>query len=100
MKMDQADFLDLKNDFFRVVETAKAIKPANFGALTMRDAWSVLHRVEQERSYSDDIRAQLETVTGIPCSVARREDYRMGYFYSRGLNDAHIETALRRILAS
>ena len=97
MKMPQDMFETLKHDFFKV---AHAIAESKGPFDLNRARWSILSRVEQERQYTGDLRSQLETMTGIPCSVAAIEGYRMGPWYDVGLNDAHIETALRRALAS
>ena len=100
MKMPLQMFEALKTDFYKVVASAKDAKPTAYGALTMRDAWQVLSRVEQERQYTGDLRGKLQEVTGVACSVGPISDYRMGPWYNIGLNDAHVETALRRILAA
>lgn len=98
MKMKQTDFDALKRDFYLVVEAAKAIQPAAYGALTMRDAWDVYFRICGERSYGGELRAQLEQLTSVPCTVAYT-----GEIYGalrQYLNGPHIETALRKIMAA
>lgn len=98
MKMPIEMFEALKTDFFKV---AHAISNAK-GPFTLdkRAAWSILSRVEQERQYTGDLRAQLEALSGVPCSVDAIPNYRMGPWYNIGLADSHVDTALRRVLAS
>lgn len=98
MKMPVQLFEPMQRDFLKVAHAiAQAKGPFN---LDMRAAWSILSRVEQERQYTGDLRSQLETITGIPCSVDSVPGYRMGPWYAVDLNDSHVATALRRILAA
>ena len=96
MKMPQDMYAALKRDFCLVAHAAAKAK-GSF-TMNMRAAWDIFHRVGQERSYDGAIRGQLETMSGIPCSVAYVHGYRAGSVYDN-LNDSHIETALKRILS-
>jgi hypothetical protein len=98
MKMPADMYEALKRDFY-LVANAIAETRGPF-TLNLASAWRVLHRVEQERQYTGQLRAQLETMTKTPCTVDALPDYRMGPWYDAGLNDSHIETALRRILSA
>ena len=100
MKMPLQMFEALKTDFYSVASAARKVSPSAYGALTVNNAWNVLSRVEQERQYTGDLRERLEYLSGVPCSVSAIEGYRMGPWYNIGLNDSHVETALRRILAA
>lgn len=98
MKMPADMYDSLKRDFYLVAHAiAEARGPFT---LNIASAWRVLGRVEQERQYTGDLRAQLETITKTPCTVDAVPDYRTGPWYTAGLDDAHIETALRRILSA
>lgn len=98
MKMPADMYASLKRDFL-LVSHAIAETRGPF-TLNIASAWRVLNRVEQERQYTGDLRAQLETLTKTPCTVAVVPDYRMGPWYDAGLKDSHVETALRRILSA
>lgn len=95
MKMDKATFEALRRDFWPAVEAWQSAKGPF--AVTMRHAWDVFFRIDQERGYDASMRGQLEAATGVPCSVDHVQGHRMGALYD-SLNDSHIETALRRIL--
>lgn len=96
MKMPQAMYEDLKRDFYLVCDAiAKHKGPFT---PTLGIAWRIVARVEQERQYTGDLRTQLEALTGVPCTVEPVEGYRMGPWYTGGLDDAHLTTALKRIL--
>lgn len=98
MKMPQELFEPMKRDFFKVAHAWANAKGSR--ALTIGEAWTILSRVEQERQYTGELRGKLEEISGVPCSVDAIAGYRMGPWYKAGLNDAHVATALRRILAS
>lgn len=98
MKMPADMYEALKRDFYLVAH-AIAETRGPF-PLTIASAWRVLNRVEQERQYTGELRAQLETLTKTPCTVDIVPDYRMGPWYAAGLDDSQVETALRRILSA
>jgi hypothetical protein len=98
MKMPADMYAALKRDFYLVAHAiAETRGPFT---LNLASAWRVLSRVEQERQYTGDLRAQLANMTKTPCTVDAVPDYRMGPWYAAGLNDSHVETALRRLLSA
>lgn len=61
--------------------------------------WNTVSRVDQERQYTGAIREQLSRISFYPCSVDPVPGYRMGPWYEADLHDAHVQTAMKRILA-
>ena len=93
MKMQKAQFEKLKADFWAI---AKA-RPHVARTLTMRDVWEVFHQVCEDRSYDD---THPFFTKGMRVRVLPYEGHgSLNMFYNAGLNDAHIETALRRIIS-
>lgn len=98
MKMPQNEFEMLKSDFLAMVSALQVQQgPINYG--TMCNAWAIYHRVMDDRSYDDShpfYCGEKPRQRVLPY-VNRRHNSK---FYAMGLNDSHIETALRKIIAS
>lgn len=101
MKMPASEFAMLKADFMAYVEALQESGPFNYS--DMRNAWAVYHRVMDDRSYDDSHPFYSEAT---PEALRRRRvlPYKgrewNSRFYNMGLNDSHIETALRKIVAA
>lgn len=68
------------------------------GPCSMRDQWEALHRVMEDKTNDDShpfyVRGERKRIFPF---VGRRAG--IDTFYDAGLNDSHIETALRKIMA-
>lgn len=97
MKMNPKTFEALKRDMTAICVAKKLCYAGG-----MRDAWNVFHRVMQDRSYdtahpyydpaSPHYRARIVPYVGHNAGI--------GAIYAEGLDDSHIETALRKIVAT
>lgn len=95
MKIEHEDFEALKRDYREYVRQLQAEKGPN-DYFTMRAAWVIFNLIEDDRRYDDShpMYVQGLRMRRIPF-VARGAT-----LYNKGLNDAHIETALRKIVAA
>lgn len=98
MKMPTNEYESLKADYLAMVAALQERHgPLNYSERGMM--WRIYHRVCDDRSY-DDSHPFYIGESPRPRVLAFIDWRWNSKFYDMGLNDSHIETALRRIVAA
>jgi hypothetical protein len=95
MKISAAALASLSADIRTVLS---ALCPtADIRALSIGDMWALFHEVHAQRTHSDSHPRWTNVDRVLQCTHATHNCGYIGSLYGLGLNDSHIETALRSI---
>jgi|SRR6185312_4183716 len=93
MKMTDAQYKELKDSIDVIAKHCKIERSQNTSMAVM---WALVHEVNAQKSYSSD-HPRWVTIPRLLHYSPHEPYYYLDTLYRSGLNDSHIETALKQI---
>lgn len=94
MKMTDAQYKDLKDSIDVIAKHCKLLRRPDTSLTVL---WSLLHEVNAQKSYANDHPRWQTTPRLLHVSHVHTASSYINELYKSGLNDSHIETALKQI---